>query len=211
MSHVSCQLDELLHINAVRSNSPDINQRQIRCFSIRGVTETELPEAVLERMQTSPLLSSPLSSDYETDNENENENESDMSSDMSSMSTATTPVSSDPSPRPAMSVLPSGSLSEAERVLLLTIPYFEGDYLPYVCEDLLKEMYQESIKPKTSRNVGVGLACDCRPSLTCRPYRPRRRTRRSCASGFSRTTSSSCRLSFCASTRSRCWRILRVS
>ena len=211
VSHVSCQLDELLHINAVRSNSPDINQRQIRCFSIRGVTETELPEAVLERMQTSPLLSSPLSSDYETDNENENENESDMSSDMSSMSTATTPVSSDPSPRPGMSVLPTGSLSEAERVLLLTIPYFEGDYLPYVCEDLLKEMYQESIKPKTSRNVGVGLACDCRPSLTCRLCPPRRRTRRSCATGFSRTTSSSFRPSFCASTRNRCWRIPLVS
>ena len=213
VSHASCQLDELLHINAVRSNNPDINQRQIRCFSIRGVAETELPESVLERIQTSPLPSSPCSSDYETENESENENESDLSSDMSSLSTATASIpSADFTPHPAASLLPTGSLSELERVLLLTVPYFEGDYLPYVGEDLLKEIYQDSLKPKVSRSVCTHRLLTSRPLFpTCPPSPPPPRTEPSCATAFSRTTFCSCLPSSFASMPNRCWRILLAS
>ena len=213
VSHASCQLDELLHINAVRSNNPDINQRQIRCFSIRGVAETELPESVLERIQTSPLPSSPCSSDYETENENENENESDLSSDMSSLSTATASIpSADFTPHPTASLLPTGSLSELERVLLLTVPYFEGDYLPYVGEDLLKEIYQDSLKPKVSRSVRIHRLLTSRPlSPTCPPSPPPPRTEPSFATEFYKTTFCSCLPSSFASMPNPCWRILLAS
>ena len=36
----------------------------------------------------------------------------------------------------------------------------QGNYLPYVGEDLLKEIYQESLKPKPTRSVGLLTDCD---------------------------------------------------
>lgn len=167
VSHVTCQLDQLLHMNAVWSNSPETNQRQIRCFSMRGTPEEVLPEVVLERVQStaSTVTQEPLSSDYES--ENDNPSESELSSDtstvstVSTVSTAPTPITpSEVSPRPVARIVPGGSLSDLERALLSTLPYFEGDYLPYVGEDLLKEIYQESLKPKPTRSVGLLTDCD---------------------------------------------------
>ena len=158
ISHVTCQLDQLLHMNAVWSNNAELNQRQIRCFSVRGLTEGELPEAVLERvLSTTSTVTQDVSSDYES--ENENPSESELSSDTSTVSTISTstplPQSSDISPRPAARAVPSGFLTELERALLTTVPYFEGDFLPYIGEDLLKEIYQESLKPKPTRSVSA--------------------------------------------------------
>ena len=80
---------------------------------------------------------------------------------VSTVSTAPTPVTpSEVSPRPVARIVPGGSLSDLERALLSTLPYFEGDYLPYVGEDLLKEIYQESLKPKPTRSVGLLTDCD---------------------------------------------------
>ena len=156
MSHITCQLDELLHINALHTNNPDVIERQIQCLSIHGPKETDLPEAVLERVQStaSAQPQSPQSSDYESELSNENENESESSSELSSLSTPSV-APSEPSPRQIASIVPPTGFSELERVLLLTMPYFEGDYLPYIGEDLLKEIYQETLKPKTPRSVGV--------------------------------------------------------
>lgn len=161
VSHVTCQIDQLLHMNAVWSNNLDIFQRQVRCFSVRGVTEGELPEAILERVQSSTSSvtpQEPVSSDYES--ENENQSESELSSDTSTVSTVSA-VSATPAPPLSVgsttmaSVIPHGYLSELERALLSTLPYFEGDYLPYVGEDLLKEIYQDSLKAKPVRTVSI--------------------------------------------------------
>ena len=156
VSHITCQLDELLHINALHTNNPDVIERQIQCLSIHGPKETDLPEAVLERVQSTASVQpqSPQSSDYESELSNENENESESSSELSSLSTPSV-APSEPSPRQIASIVPPTGFSELERVLLLTMPYFEGDYLPYIGEDLLKEIYQETLKPKTPRSVGV--------------------------------------------------------
>ena len=132
MSHITCQLDELLHINALHTNNPDVIERQIQCLSIHGPKETDLPEAVLERVQStaSAQPQSPQSSDYESELSNENENESENSSELSSLSTPSV-APSEPSPRQIASIVPPTGVSELERVLLLTMPYFEGDYLPH--------------------------------------------------------------------------------
>ena len=172
VSHITCQLDELLHMNALHTNNPDVIQRQIQCLSIHGPKETDLPESVLERVQSTASAppQSPQSSDYESEMSNDNDNESESSSELSSLSTATSAtLPGDVSPRPAAStaqmaqmapVAPAGGFSELERVLLLTLPYFEGDYLPYIGEDLLKEIFQDAQKPKTPRSVGEGGRAD---------------------------------------------------
>lgn len=169
VSHITCQLDELLHVNALHTNNPDIIQRQIQCLSIHGPKETDLPESVLERVQStaSTVPQSPQSSDYESEMSNDNDNESESSSELSSLSTATSvTLPSDASPRQAAPaaqiapIMPASGFSELERVLLLLLPYFEGDYLPYIGEDLLKEIYQDALKPKTPRGVGVRRSAD---------------------------------------------------
>jgi len=108
-------------------------------------------------LSTTSTVTQDVSSDYES--ENENPSESELSSDTSTVSTISTstplPQSSDISPRPAARAVPSGFLTELERALLTTVPYFEGDFLPYIGEDLLKEIYQESLKPKPTRSVSA--------------------------------------------------------
>lgn len=127
---------------------------------------------MLERVQSTASAppQSPQSSDYESEMSNDNDNESESSSELSSLSTATSAtLPGDVSPRPAASttqmaqmapIAPAGGFSELERVLLLTLPYFEGDYLPYIGEDLLKEIFQDAQKPKTPRSVGEGGRAD---------------------------------------------------
>ncbi|CBK23413.2 uncharacterized protein [Blastocystis hominis] len=229
VSHASCQLDELLHINAVRSNNPDINQRQIRCFSIREGAETELPGlpglpgTPLERAQGSPFSLSSCSSVYETENENDsevgmdiiNENEAFFSSDISSMSLPTPSIPSiDSTTHPSSaSLLASESLSELERVLLLTVPYFEGDYLPCMGEDIMDEIYQDSLKPKVVRSVRIHRLLTSRRLLSRAPppFLLRPSTEPSFATEFSETTFCSCLPSSSVVTRSPCWRILLAS
>ena len=156
VSHVSCQIDELLHMNATRSNNQDIILRQIRLFSLQGNSDTELPEMILERGQSiSPIPTSPVSSDYESENSNSNDVESELSSELSSLSGTTTHSSTHYSTTKTSGIASviNGTMSELERALYSTIPYFEGDYLPYVCEDILKDIYQDSQKAKTTRPV----------------------------------------------------------
>lgn len=154
ISHVSCQIDELLHMNATRSNNQDIILRQIRLFSLQGNSDTELPEVLLERSQsTSPIPNSPVSSDYESENSNSNDVESELSSELSSLSTSTTHSTTPVVVPKGIASITNGALTDLEKALYSTIPYFEGDYLPYVCEDILKDIYQESLKPKPARSV----------------------------------------------------------
>ena len=225
VSHASCQLDELLHINAVRSNNPDVNQRQVRCFSVHGAADPDLSGIPLERVQGSPYSLSSCSSLYEPENENQeevestlgmdimNENESYFSSDISSMSISTPSIPSvDLTSHPSSSLLPTESLSELERVLLLTVPYFEGDYLPCMGEDIMNEIYQDSLKPKVPRPVCISPLF---PSRLHPPTPPlplsRLKTKPSCVIEFCKTTFCSFPLNSFASMRNPCWRILRVS
>ena len=46
-------------------------------------------------------------------------------------------------------------MSEDERTLFNVIPYFDGDYLLYVGEDLLTRVENETLKARSSRSVGV--------------------------------------------------------
>lgn len=186
VSHVSCQIDELLHMNATRSNNQDIILRQIRVFSLKGNSDTDLPEAILERGQSlSPYPASPLSSDYESENSsNSNDVESELSSELSSISATTSHSSghSSSTKTPIASVV-NGTMSDLERALYSTIPYFEGDYLPYVCEDILKDIYQDSQKPKPARSVSFIYLFIIHSFLMFLRFLPLRRIKQNCVTG----------------------------
>lgn len=151
ISFVSCQLDMLLLTNAVHSPNAKQMQRIVRSFTLKGSSaEEELPEVSIERPPSVCSVSSPCSSDY-------SENEGDVDNDAESLDSMETNESCrdinsmhwpvDPSlNEPIANAVPNGSLSSLESILMLLIPYFDGDYLPYIGNDLLKEIYNESLK-----------------------------------------------------------------
>ena len=116
ISHVTCQLDQLLHMNAVWSNNAELNQRQIRWFSLDGTEEDILSPRLEHALSWNSL--SPMSTEFETWDDQE-------LTDTYSPTLSTR--SSDPVVSPSSPILPKGYLSAQERALFSVVPYFDGD------------------------------------------------------------------------------------
>ena len=149
ISYVTCQLDQLLHMNAVWSNNAELNQRQIRWFSLDGTEEDILSPRLEHALSWNSL--SPMSTEFETWDDQE-------LTDTYSPTLSTR--SSDPVVSPSSPILPKGYLSAQERALFSVVPYFEGDYLPYLGVELLDSIVNDTTRTHSTRNVDLRIDND---------------------------------------------------